>query len=214
MQEIDVDKVLGYLTVKVQGGQFTKDPYKKLKLSSPFVTLGFNGQKYETAVHEYGGNSPVWGDKFDLEVKKSSEEMLVRLWNKDMDSNSIVGFTNIQLAELTQEGERDVWVKILKDGQPIGEILMLVTYKLNLDETTKKVIEDQKAKHQEEEQRLKKEADDAKAQVEMLQKQQEHITEKLEEQQRKEDEEKKLLQEKLQQMQDSEGSQAAQLKLL
>ena len=47
---------------------------------------------------------------------------------------------------------------------------MLATYKLHLDEAAKKVIEGQKAKHQEEEERLKKEADDAKAQVEMLQK--------------------------------------------
>ena len=115
-KEIDDDKVIGHLTVKVQGGKFTRDPYKKFKLTSPFVTLGFNGQKHQTAVHDYGGNSPVWGDKFDLEVKSSSEEMLVRLWNKDMDSNSIVGFTNIQLEELTKEGERDIWVKIQKDG--------------------------------------------------------------------------------------------------
>ena len=42
------------MTVKVQGGQFTKDPYKKFKLSSPFVTLGFNGQKYEKSKWKNG----------------------------------------------------------------------------------------------------------------------------------------------------------------
>jgi len=71
----------------------------------------------------------VWGDKFDLEVKSSSQEMLLRLWNKDMDSSSIVGFTNIKLNELTIEGENDKWVNLLKDGVKIGQVLLLITYK-------------------------------------------------------------------------------------
>jgi len=91
----------GKLTVSIKKGKFTKDPYKKLKLTSPYCTLGFNGRKYQTSIHDYGGNEPVWGDKFELEVKTSSREILVRLWNKDMDSSSMVAFINISLNDLT-----------------------------------------------------------------------------------------------------------------
>ena len=37
-----------------------------------------------------------------------------------MDSSSIVGFSNISLNDLTQNGGVEKWFDILKDGESIG----------------------------------------------------------------------------------------------
>jgi hypothetical protein len=53
----------GILSVGVREGKLVRDT-ETFGSMSPYCTLVFNGKKLKTKVHNRGGKTPVWGDKF------------------------------------------------------------------------------------------------------------------------------------------------------
>ena len=70
----------GILTIMVKEGKLTHDT-EVLGKMSPYCTLVFNGKKLKTKIHDRGGKTPKWGDKFQLEVESVTEEIFLRVWD-------------------------------------------------------------------------------------------------------------------------------------
>jgi Ca2+-dependent lipid-binding protein len=91
---------------------------------SPYITLVFNGKKLKTKIHDRGGKTPKWGDKFQLEVESHTEEIFMRVWDQDLTTSDAVGFTKIKLSSLMINRGTEDWFTITYDNKPAGEILL------------------------------------------------------------------------------------------
>jgi Ca2+-dependent lipid-binding protein len=114
----------GILTITCVDGKLTHDT-EVMGSMSPYCTFVFNGKKLKTKTHSRGGKSPVWGDKFQLEVESHTEEIFLRVWDQDMTTSDAVGFTKIKLSSLMINQGVDDWFTITFDNKPAGEIHLI-----------------------------------------------------------------------------------------
>jgi len=112
------------LTIEVREGKLTHDTEIMGKMS-PYCTLVFNGKKLKTKIHNYGGKTPKWGDKFQLEVKSHTEEIFLRVWDQDMTTSDAVGFTKVKMSSLMINKGVEDWFTITFDNKPAGEIFLV-----------------------------------------------------------------------------------------
>lgn len=117
----------GILNVEVSEGKLTHDTEMMGKMS-PYCTLVFNGKKLKTKIHNYGGKTPKWGDKFQMEVTSHTEEIFLRVWDQDLTTSDAVGFTKIKLSSLMINNGVDDWFTITYDNKPAGEIRLVSTF--------------------------------------------------------------------------------------
>jgi len=113
----------GILTITLKEGKLTHDT-EVLGKMSPYCTLVFNGKKLKSKIHDYGGKTPKWNEKFALEVTSPTEEIFLRVWDQDMTTSDAVGFTKIKLSSLMINKGITDWFTITYDNKPAGEILL------------------------------------------------------------------------------------------
>ena len=89
---------------------------------SPYCTITFKGKKLKTKVHDSGGKTPKWTDKFELDVESPTEEMILRVWDQDLTTSDAVGFCKIKMSSLIINNGTDDWYMIYYDNKPAGEI--------------------------------------------------------------------------------------------
>ena len=154
----------GILTIQIKEGKLTHDT-EVLGKMSPYITLVFNGKKLKTKIHDRGGKTPKWGDKFQLEVESHTEEIFMRVWDQDLTTSDAVGFTKIKLSSLMINKGTEDWFTITYDNKPAGEILLQSWFEPEGGDE----YENRKAEFAEQEAKLRQEAEAAKAEVERLQ---------------------------------------------
>lgn len=79
---------------------------------SPYVTMVFKGKKYKSKTHDYGGKTPKWGQKFTFEVTSADEDLMVRVWDKDLTTSDAVGFVKLKMSSLIINMGVDCWFDI------------------------------------------------------------------------------------------------------
>ena len=114
----------GILTLMIKEGKLQRDTEMFGKMS-PYCTVVFNGKKLKTKVHNNGGKTPKWGDKFQIEVSSSTEEIMLRVWDQDLTTSDAVGFTKIKLSAFMINNGIEDWYQVVYDNKPAGEICIV-----------------------------------------------------------------------------------------
>ena len=111
----------GVLKLTIVEGKLTHDT-EMIGSMSPYCTLVFNGKKYKTKVIDGGGKTPKFGDTFTFEVSSSTEEIVLRVWDKDMTKSDAVGYCKIKCSALMLNNGTSDWHTIFFDNAPAGDI--------------------------------------------------------------------------------------------
>jgi len=110
---------------------FSKSSFLKGKLThdtemlgkmSPYITLVFKQQKMKSKIHYEGGKEPIFGDKFSFDITDASEEIVMRVWDKDMTTSDAVGFCKIKITSLIINNGVEDWFDIYFDNKKAGSI--------------------------------------------------------------------------------------------
>ena len=67
---------------------------------SPFVTFTLRKEKQVSKTLNYAGKEPKWNQKFVFDINSQDEDMMVRVWDKDLISNDAVGYASIRVSSL------------------------------------------------------------------------------------------------------------------
>ena len=89
---------------------------------SPYITLVFKQQKMKSKIHYEGGKEPIFGDKFSFDITDASEEIVMRVWDKDMTTSDAVGFCKIKISSLIINNGVEDWFDIYFDNKKAGSI--------------------------------------------------------------------------------------------
>jgi len=68
------------------------------------------------------------GDKFQLEVQNHSEELFLRVWDKDLTTSDAVGYVKIKMSSLIINDGVDDWFTITYDNKPAGEVNLVTVF--------------------------------------------------------------------------------------
>jgi len=116
-----VNKSEGLLEIQLLKGKLTHDT-EMLGKMSPYITLVFKQQKMKSKIHYEGGKEPIFGDKFSFDITDASEEIVMRVWDKDMTTSDAVGFCKIKITSLIINNGVEDWFDIYFDNKKAGSI--------------------------------------------------------------------------------------------
>ena len=111
----------GLLEVQLLKGKLTHDT-EMLGKMSPYITLVFKDKKHKSKIHYEGGNTPIFEDKFTFDVTSPNEEIVMRVWDKDMTTSDAVGFCKIKVSSLMINNGTEDWFDIYFDNKNAGSI--------------------------------------------------------------------------------------------
>lgn len=57
-----------------------------------------------------------------MDIQSASEELFIRVWDKDLTTSDAVGFTKIKMGSLIINNGVDDWFTITFDNKPAGEV--------------------------------------------------------------------------------------------
>lgn len=66
----------------------------------PFCEIKFASKKYRTKTKSEGGKKPKWNQGFDLFMSNPNEEIEITVYDEDMMTNDLVGFTKVPIGSL------------------------------------------------------------------------------------------------------------------
>ena len=78
----DFGKAGGHLEIQLLNGKLNPDAEIVDKMS-PYVTFDFKEQTYKSKIHQDGGKTPNFGDKFIFDISSLNEEIIMKVWDKD-----------------------------------------------------------------------------------------------------------------------------------
>ncbi len=88
------------------------DTFSKM---DPYAVVRVGGQTFATKVHEGGGKTPGWNEKFSF--RRTTEDIVnVQVWDRDTFSkNDMVGEGNVSFSEVSK-GNYCSWVNLSYKG--------------------------------------------------------------------------------------------------
>jgi len=119
----------------------------------------------KTKVCNGGGKTPKFGDEFQLQVTSPTEEIILRVWDKDLTTSDPIGFTKIKMSSLMINCGVTDWFTITFNNLPAGEILLESKF---IPEGGNG-FDQLKNKFEQQETELRRDAEQAKYQLSMLQ---------------------------------------------
>jgi len=97
-QSLDLAKA-GILTLKPLSAKLLRVS-EMLGKMTPYCTLSHNGKRYKTNCDSNEDKEPVWSDEFKLNVRSTTDEVVVRIWDQDMTTPDCLGSAKVKVAKL------------------------------------------------------------------------------------------------------------------
>ncbi|TMW55151.1 hypothetical protein Poli38472_013913 [Pythium oligandrum] len=98
----------------------TQDPYCKVKL---------NKKDYKTRVHDNGGVTPSWNEKFEFHVSDpQSDKLSIKVKNTGFTSSTLIGEVKLPVKMFLSGEIIDQWYSLSNDGKRAGEINLRVQF--------------------------------------------------------------------------------------
>lgn len=87
-----------------------------LTQSDPLVVAKFKGLRLTSARTTAINNTsnPVWNQELILSPKKIDEILLLKVYDKDIGKNDLLGYAEIPLSTYFGEGMKDMWLQLVK----------------------------------------------------------------------------------------------------
>mmetsp|Transcript_24686 Transcript_24686/g.38410 ORF Transcript_24686/g.38410 Transcript_24686/m.38410 type:complete len:142 (+) Transcript_24686:183-608(+) len=94
----------------------------------PFVTFEYNDLTYKTRTAEEKGTSPQWNQVFEFYISDLKDEIVMKLWDKDVFYNDPIGIVCIKMSALCINGGGEVCFDVMYGEEIRGELHLLTLY--------------------------------------------------------------------------------------
>lgn len=78
----------------------------------PYCIIETRQQKFRTKTKQSAGKTPVWNEKFDIDVKYIGDDMSIVVWDEDVTSSDHVGTAVLKISSLCVGQGIDEWFEV------------------------------------------------------------------------------------------------------
>lgn len=86
----------------------------------PYCIISYGGKTHKTKVHKNAGKTPKWGEEFEFRILMMSDELIVKVCDKDTFSDDTVGVAMIKMSALCFNKGVNDWFNIMYESRVAG----------------------------------------------------------------------------------------------